>query len=190
MMRIAAEDPASHNFDPYLWRQAKKWPPLGTPAQTISFPEEGKCRMCLAKEKLDMVDKDSDLEEKADGETVVKVGYPVDLVFVPPGNGQPWVYQRPATAFWVYVLDGWKGKPLVDENGAPMVHMSPVLGRPWVANVHGQLVKNVNDAGHGAAGNQGLGLTLSPEQKTVMEAGYDGDEEWVCVSSEEDVELL
>ncbi|THH31443.1 hypothetical protein EUX98_g2769 [Antrodiella citrinella] len=77
-LRLHAEDPATYNFDLRAWRRAKQLPPLGTPAQTIRFPEPGLCRIC--REWAGMHAKVGLDEVPALPMHIVKgMGYPIDM---------------------------------------------------------------------------------------------------------------
>ena len=209
-MRLEAEDPARYNYDTYLWRQSKMIPPNGTPAQTISFPERGKCQICAEWESFVKGVGGNGRTEKVkpvpDG-LVKKVGYPVDLVFKPPKDGKPWQDVRPRERYWVYVVDGWKGSPLKDKDGSPMMHMTPMKRLMWGVDDYGYYV-NVDQKGqyqdlYGdgyGSGEEGrkkagdsdaesdlegnsLGLKLSGKGRSAEEERRAYEEEWPALGT-------
>lgn len=49
--------------------------------------------------------------------------YPINLEYWSPKDGRPWMYEAPAEMYWVWVLDGWVGRPKLQpefQHFAPM----------------------------------------------------------------------
>jgi len=150
-MRLWAENPVAYNFNMHAWRKARQWPPFGTPAQTIKFPEPGVCRVC--REWADMhAEVGLDEVPPLPLNLVMGMGYPIDMEYVPPRSGEPWLYERLKKGYWVYVLDGWVEKAGPWTRMSPMKHLVPMMD-------------TTESAGHGY--KNGLGLMLWREKVSM-----------------------